>query len=85
MQEYFENEVLRSQPLRLISSSLELAAGIIITPLLLIYLELGLVCSQMYHFVEYKPVNCFEDFVQSNVEACRQPEKNPNSSVVAKL
>ena len=34
-------------------------------------------------FVEYTPKNCFNSFVQSAVDATRQGDENPNSSVVA--
>ena len=36
-----------------------------------------------YRFVEYTSVNCFNKFVQSAVDARREGEENPNSSVVA--
>ena len=35
-----------------------------------------------YHFVEYTPVKCFNKFVQSAVDARREGDENPNSSVV---
>ena len=52
MQEYAE-EGLMSQRRRMLFSSLELTSGTIITPLLLFYLELGLVCTKTYRFVDY--------------------------------
>ena len=58
----------------LISSSI-LTNGTLITPLLLFYLQLGLVC---------KKVRQFDNFVQSAVDARRQGDENPNSSIVAK-
>ena len=64
-------------------SSFELANGTVITPLLLFYLELGLVCTKIYRLVEYTPVKCFSDFVQSAVNIRRQGEEDPNSGVVA--
>ena len=39
--------------------------------------------QKIYHFVEYIPVKCFKIFVQSAVNARREGEENPNSSVVA--
>ena len=42
MQEYAEKKGLLSQPRRMLNSSLELTIVTTITPLLLIYLELGL-------------------------------------------
>ena len=60
-------------------SSYFLENGTLITPLLLFYLELGLVCKKIYRFVEYTPVKCFNKFVQSAVDAHREGDENPNS------
>ena len=64
-------------------SSYFLENGTIITPLLLFYLDFGLVCKKVYRFVEYIPVKCFNNFVQSDVNARRERDENPNSSVAA--
>ena len=53
------------------------------TPLLSLYPELGLVCTQIQRFIEYTPRKCFNRFVQSAVYARRQRDEKPNSSVVA--
>ena len=66
----------------LISSDF-LENGTLITPLLLFYLHLGLVCKKVYRFVEYFPVKSFKRLVQSVVNARRDGDENPNSSVVA--
>ena len=42
-----------------------------------------LVCTKIHRFVEYTPKKCFNSFVQSAVDARRQGDENPNSSVVA--
>ena len=47
------------------------------------FLDLGQVCKKIYRFVEYTPVKCFNKFVQSAVDAHRERDENPNSSVVA--
>ena len=57
--------------------------GTIITPLLLYYLHLGLECRKIHQFVQYAPKKCFNSSVQSVVNARRQGDENPNSSVVA--
>ena len=75
-------EELITQPRRKLNFSFQLTVGTIITPLLLFYLELGLVCTKIDSFVEYNPVKCF-DFMQFAVNARRQREVNPNSSDVA--
>ena len=51
--------------------------------MLLFYLQLGLVCKKIHRFVQYTPRKCFNNFVQSAVDARRQGDKNPSSSVVA--
>ena len=72
-----------SQPKRMLISSFHLKNGTIITPLLLYYLLLGLECTTIHQFVQYTPEKCFSSFVESAVNARRQGDENPNSSVVA--
>ena len=83
MQDYAEKEGLLCQLRKMWISSYFLENGTLITPLLLFYLELGLVCKKIYRFVEYTPVKGFNDFVQFAVNARREGDENPNSSVVA--
>ena len=83
MQDYAEKQGLLCQPRKMLISSYFLENGTLITPLLLFYLELGLVCKNIYRFVEYTPSKYFTKVVQSAVDACREGDENPNSSVVA--
>ena len=80
MREYAEKENIMAQPRRMLISSFVLTNGTIITPLLLFYLKLGLVCKKIHRFVQYTPSKCFNNFVQSAVDARRQGHENPNSS-----
>ena len=82
MQDYAEKEGFLCQPRKMLISSYFLENGALITPLLLFHLELGLVCKKIYRFVEYIPVKCVNNFVQSAVNARREGDENPNSSVV---
>ena len=45
-------------------------------------MHLGLECTKIHHVVQYTPKKCFSSFVQSAVNARRQGDENPNSSVV---
>ena len=83
MKEFAEKEGNISQPRRLLISGFHLKNGTFITPLLIYYLHLGLDCAKNHQFVQYTPKKCFNGFVQSAVEARRQRDENPNSSVVA--
>ena len=83
MKDYDEKEGLQCQPRKTLISSSFLEDGTLITPLLLFHLELGLICKKIYRFVEYIPVKCFNNFVKSAVNACREGDENANSSVVA--
>ena len=83
MQEYAEKQELLCQPRKMSILSYFLENGTLITPLLLIYLELRLVCKKIYRFVEFTPVKCFKKFLQSAVDGRREGDENPNSSVVA--
>ena len=80
---YAEEEMLLSQPRKILLSSFIIRNGTLVTPLLLFYLHLGLVCTKIHRFVEYTPKKCFNSFVQSAVDARMQGDENPNSSVVA--
>ena len=83
MRENAEKENIMPQPRRMLISSFILTNGTIITPLLLFYLKLGLICKKIHLFVQYTPRKCFNIFVQSAVDARRPGDENPNSSVVA--
>ena len=83
MKQYAEKEKIMVQPRRMLISSFFLTNGTIKTPLLLFYLNRGLVCKKIHRFVQYTPRICSVNFVQSAVDARRQGDKNPNSSVVA--
>ena len=80
---YVEDERLLSQPRKMLLSSFTSQNGTLITPLLLFYLQFGLVCTKTQRFVEYTPKKCFNSFVQSAVDAWRQGDENPNSIFVA--
>ena len=51
------------------------------TPLFNFFLDLGLQCTKIYRFVQYTPRKCFNNFVQSDVDA--RSDENPLSGVVA--
>ena len=77
-----ENEMLK-QPQRMLISSFKLENGTVITPLFNFYLRLGLQCTKVYRFLQYSPRKCFNNFVQSVVDARREGDENPLSGVVA--
>ena len=83
MKQYPEEENNMVQPRRMLISSFILTNGTTKTPLLLFYLRLGLVDKKIHRFVQYTPKKCFDNFVQSAVDARRQRDENPNWSVVA--
>ena len=64
-------------------SSCFLEKGTVITPLLLFYLDLGLVCKKKFCFVQYTLKKCLNNFVQSAVEATRNGGENPTPSGAA--
>ena len=83
IKDYAEKEGFLYQPQKLLISSYFLENGTLNTPLLLFYLDLGLVCKRIYRFVESIPVKCLNKIVQSAVNARREGDENANSSVVA--
>ena len=84
MKNYAEEQRLLSQPRKTLVSSFTLQNGTLITPLLLCCLQLGLVVTKIHRFVEYTSKKLFNSFVQSAVDARRQVDEIPNSSVLAK-
>ena len=83
MLEYAEKNLLLLKPQRMLISSYKLNNGIVMTPLLKFYLKLGLRCTKIHRFIEYTPQKCFNGFVQFVVDARREGDENPDSSVVA--
>ena len=77
-----ENKMLK-HPQKMLISSFKLENGTVITLLFNFYLELGLQCTKIYRFVQYSPRKCFNNFVQSVVDAGREADENPLSGVVA--
>ena len=77
-----ENEMLKHPQIRLISS-FNLENGTVIIPIFNFYMELGLQCTKIYRFVQYSPRKCFNNFVQSVVDARIEGDENPLSGVVA--
>ena len=83
MKTYAEEEGILYQPRKMLISSFTIQNGTLVTPLLLLYLQLGLVCTKIHRFVEYTLNKCFNSFLQSAVDARRQSDEYPKSSVVA--
>ena len=83
MKPYADEEGIMSQPRKMLISSFTIENGTLVTPLLLFYLQLNLVCTKTHRFVEYTAKKCFNSFVQSAVDARRQGDENAKSSVVA--
>ena len=83
MVNYAEEERLLSHLRERLISKFILQNGSLITPLLLVYLKLGLVCTKIHRFVQYTPKKCFNRFLQAAVDARKKGYDNSNSSVVA--
>ena len=72
-----------SQPRKMRISSFTLQNGTLNTPLLLFYLQLGLVVTKKHRFLECTLWKRFNSFVQAVVDATGKSDGNPNSVVVA--
>ena len=83
MKPYAEEEGIMSQPRKMLISSFTIQNGTLTTPLILFFLQLGLVCTKIHCLVEYTAKKGFNRFVQSAVDARRQAYENANSIVVA--
>ena len=78
-----EKECFVSQPKRMLVSSYFLENGAIITPFLLFYVDLGLLCRNIHRFLQYTLTSCFNNFAESAVKARREGDENSNSNVFA--
>ena len=83
MKKYAGENKLLTQAQRMVISSFRLINGTIITPPSNFYLDHGRESTQIHRFVQYTPLKCFISFVQSAVNAQRERDENPLSSVVA--
>ena len=83
IKKYAEKDKLMTQPRRMLISSFHFIKGTIITPLLNFCLDLGKECDRIDGFFQCTPIKCFNNFVQSAVDARRKGDENPHSSVVA--
>ena len=84
MAELAEEQGYLKRPRRMLISSFKLEKGILITPLVQYYLKLGLKLAKVYQIIEYpEAAFAFKDFVNSVVQARREGDYNPQSSVVA--
>ena len=72
-----------SQTRKTLILSFTLQKGTLIIPLLLFYLQLGLVVTKIQRFVEYTPNKSFNSFVQAAVDATSKGDEISNSRVVA--
>ena len=80
LKEFAERHKLLSKPRKMLISSFKLDRGPIITPLLLFYLEKGLVLTDVFWFLQYTPRECFQSFVQNVVDARREGDRNKDST-----
>ena len=85
MKTFAEKEAIMSQPRKMLISSFTIINGTLITPLLLFYLQLGLVGKEIHRFVEYTPRKCSNSFVKAAVDARRKGDENSNPCVVAEI
>ena len=74
---YAEEGGIMSQPRKMLKSSFTKENGTLITPLLLFYLQLGLVVTKIHSYFENIPKKCFNSFLQSAVDARRKVDENP--------
>ena len=70
-----ESEMLK-HPQRMVISSFKVENGTVITPLFNFCLEVGLQCTKIYRSVRYTPRKCFNNFVQSVVDARIERDEN---------
>ena len=83
MKEFAERNKLLPRPRKMLISSFKLERGPVITPLLLFYLEKGVILKDVFWYLQYTPRRCFETFVQNVVDARREGDQNKESTVVA--
>ena len=77
-----ENEMLKN-PQKMLIHSFKMENGTVITSLFIFYMGFGLQCNKISRFVQHSPRKCFNNFVQSVVDARREGDESPLSGVAA--
>ena len=83
MRAYCEKEGLLKQPRRGLIGSYFGKGILLITPLAKWYLDQGLEITNVKQIVEYKPVECFQNFAEKVTAARRQGDRDADSSILA--
>ena len=84
MKDYAEKQGILCQPRKMLISTYFLENGILITPLLLFFLDLGLVCRKLYRRGEYTSVKCF-NFNSRTFEDCGDGFMANNRKVLVEI
>ena len=83
MQQYAVDHDIMSTPRHMLVASYSGDKILLITPLLKLYLEHGLVVDHMCEIVEYERNPCFQRFGESVSEARRAGDTDPNKAIIA--
>ncbi|KAK7093429.1 hypothetical protein V1264_007188 [Littorina saxatilis] len=83
MRKYCETNNLLRQPRRTLVASYYGERILLATPLLKWYLEHGLVITDVQLVVEYRPMTCFQQFVDTVAAARREGDSDPSKTIVA--
>ena len=82
MKKNVKDNKLLTQPGKMRISSFQFVSRTVNTPCFDFYLDLWLECTQIRRFVQYAPLKCFNNFVQSAVNARIERERNQHLSDV---
>ena len=83
MREFAESTNCLRKPRRALISSMKGEKIALATPLLKWYLEKGLIVTKIHQLIEYKPLKCFEGFMNKVSHARRTGDRDVKYSLVA--
>lgn len=77
-----KNELLK-RPTKTLLNSYYANKILLATPLLQWYLNHGLVCTQVYQVIQYKPAKCFQEFAKRVVTARIQGDQDSSKKIIS--
>ena len=85
MKNYAEKIGSLPQPRKMLIGSYFGNKILLITPFVKCFLNLGLVVTTIYEFIEFLPINCFQDFGDRISNARRESDLDPDKAILANL
>ena len=83
MQDHVRRFQLSEKPRRLLVGGMRGRQMLIATPLLIWYLQHGMIVTKIYQVVEFTPHQCFRDFMKEVSDSRRLGDAHPDKAIIA--